>query len=166
MRVKQGLVWIVLALLLIWTSPPIAEAQLYRYKDTQGNWRYTDNLADVPLEQREDVKEYESIEESAAQPAVSSQDQGDDGGATAPEDADSLRDELKERKLALDQEYEHLVKESDSLQKMSANLKSEEAKKEFEVRKVEFNQRVKSFEDRRQEFESDLQIYNEIVGTK
>ncbi|MGD8267439.1 MAG: DUF4124 domain-containing protein [Desulfobacterales bacterium] len=156
-----GAVAIAVLLLLMTFSP--SHAQLYRYKDTHGNWSYTDNLADVPKDQREDVKQYEPIETPTAQPVrkertSSAEDQG------VPEETGRLRDELQARKAALDQEYEALVKESGELEKRSQNLKSEEQRKAFENRKTAFNQRLKAFEERRQVFEKDLQAYNEIVG--
>ena len=61
-----GAVGIAVALLMMTFST--SHAQLYRYKDAHGNWSYTDNLADVPLDQREEVKQYEPIETQTAQP--------------------------------------------------------------------------------------------------
>lgn len=156
-----GAVGVVLVLLMMTFS--ISHAQLYRYKDAHGNWCYTDNLADVPLDQREDCKQYEPIQTPAAQPIRKERTPTAEDQA-APEETGRLRDELQARKAALDQEYEALVKESGELEKRSQNLKSEEERRAFENRKTAFNQRLKVFEERRQVFEKDLQAYNDIVG--
>jgi hypothetical protein len=169
MRVNQFLIWAPLFLILSLTIPLVTEAQLYRYKDANDNWCYTDNLADVPVNQREDCKEYESIQSSDEQPSVVSKAKDDKNVDLSSEEevqTKRLRDELKNRKVSLDQEYEALVKESSVLEKLSQNLKTEEAKKSFEIRKDEFNRRVKAFEEKRQAFEIDLKSYNDIIGYK
>ncbi len=154
---------VTIAVVLLVMTFGTTHAQLYRYKDAHGNWSYTDNLADVPLDQREDCKQYETIETPTAQP-IRKERTPDATEQTAPEETGRLRDELQARKAALDQEYEELVKESGELEKRSQNLKSEEERRTFENRKTAFNQRLKVFEERRQVFEKDLQAYNEIVG--
>ncbi|MBL0713940.1 MAG: hypothetical protein JJV98_09570 [Desulfosarcina sp.] len=157
-RILMSSIMIIGLLLVDYTA---ALAQLYRYRDNKGNWCYTDNLADVPVDQQEDCKKYESM-----QPAAPSKGQDNDEGSTPPEEAGGLRDELKKRKAALDREYEELVKESSELEELNRNLKTEEARKEFETRKDSFNQRVKSFEEKRQAFDKDLRAYNDIIGQK
>ena len=152
-----------IAVLLLLMSFSTSQAQLFRYKDAHGNWSYTDNLADVPLDQREDCKQYEPIETPTAQPIRKERTAAAEDNA-APEETGRLRDELQARKAALDQEYEALVKESGELEKRSQNLRSEAETRAFENRKNAFNQRLKVFEERRQVFEKDLQAYNDIVG--
>ena len=156
-----GAVGIAVALLMMTFST--SHAQLYRYKDAHGNWSYTDNLADVPLDQREEVKQYEPIETQTAQPIRKERPPTAEDTA-APDETGRLRDELQARKAALDQEYDALVKESGELEKRSQSLKSEEERRAFENSKTAFNQRLKVFEERRQVFEKDLQAYNDIVG--
>jgi hypothetical protein len=162
MKAHQALVGVVLVLLLTWTWPPATEAQLYRYKDANGNWCYTDNFADVPSEQREDCKQYESIQTPAAEPVHADRAQTAEG-ETAVAEPGRLRDELQSRKADLDHEYDALVKESGELEKQSLDLKSDEDRKAFEDRKNTFTQRLKVFEERRQVFEKDLRAYNDIV---
>ena len=154
-----------MAAVLVMMASSASHAQLYRYQDARGNWSYTDNLADVPPDQREVCKRYESIETPAAQTAqaertATTQDK------PSPEGADQLREELLARKADLDQEYDALVDESAELEKQSLNLASDEDKKAFEDRKNTFTQRFKAFEDRRQIFEEDLQAYKDVVGNQ
>lgn len=140
-----------------------ASEQLYRYRDANGNWRYTDNLADVPADQRGNCKKYDSIASPAEQATGASKIKGDQHVASSKDEASRLRAELKERKTSLDQEYEALVEESDVLEKMSLNLQTEADKTKFENRKDKFNRRVKAFEEKRQVFANDLQAYNNIA---
>jgi hypothetical protein len=140
-----------------------ASDQLYRFRDANGNWRYTDNLADVPTDQRENCKKYDALESSAEQPTGSPKVKGEQP-VDPSDEARRLRAELKERKTGLDQEYEALVEESDVLEKMSLNLQTTADKIKFENRKDKFNRRVKAFEEKRQAFTKDLQAYNNIAG--
>ncbi len=166
MSVNKSALWAVLGMILImWCAPLESGAQLYRYKDASGNWHYTDNLADVPEDQRENLQEYESVAPPAPKAAKKPPTKKGDGATAPPEKAENLRQELKDRTADLDKEYNSLVDESDKLQRLSVSLNSEEAKKEFERRKDDFNQRVKAFEERRREFELDLKSYNDIVGS-
>ena len=167
MRIRNGLVWGVLTVLFIWAAPfpAAAENQLYRYQDAQGNWSYTDNLADVPPDQREACKRYESVETTASQSARAERAATTQDGPTQ-EVADQRREELLARKADLDQEYDALVDESAELEKQSLNLTSDEGKKAFEDRKNTFTQRLKVFEERRQIFDKDLQAYKDVVGNQ
>ena len=154
-----------LAMVVLLMPLSATQAQLYRYKDANGNWSYTDNLADVPMDQREDCKQYESIETPAAAPKQTAPARtAEDQAAPVPEKADRLRSDLQARKAALDKEYDALVNESADLEKRSHTLKSEEDKRAFEIRKNTFNKRLQAFEEKRQVFEKDLRAYNDIVG--
>ena len=44
-----------------------AEAQFYKYYDDNGNLRYTDDINQIPEDQRQQIKTYESADESGEQ---------------------------------------------------------------------------------------------------
>jgi len=85
MRLAMGL-----AILTVASFPTVARGEFYRYIDGNGNVRFTDNLANVPPEQRTRVEEYKEVvpdRPSLKEEEAKGKGQ-DDGKGTEPEAAE------------------------------------------------------------------------------
>ncbi|MBE9582728.1 MAG: DUF4124 domain-containing protein, partial [Proteobacteria bacterium] len=54
MKLRQCVIVLILTIF-----PALASAEFYKYVDKNGSVRFTDNLANVPADQRSQVDEYE-----------------------------------------------------------------------------------------------------------
>ena len=147
---------IILMLMILLTLPALASAEIYKYRDQNGILRFTDNLAEVPLAQRESVDEYQEIKtrEDVTEPApdnASEQATGQDPHATEK----ALLDE----KGALDIEYNQLTEMRKSLEAAPQTGTPEEiAAHEKKVR--DYNARLQIYEVKQKAFRAKVEEYN------
>lgn len=127
---------------LVFVLSGLCRAELYMYKDKDGRTHFTDNLADVPEDQRSQVSRLPETKspvvpetQPAEEPAVSKE-----AGAAAPEAAPEPDEEKKDRaviealeatKKGLDKERRQLEKEQDELM-----LKAQQMRIEGKIRVV------------------------------
>ena len=52
-------------LLILLVLPMLASAEIYKYRDQNGVLRFTDNLTEVPVDQRENIDQYQEIKTAA-----------------------------------------------------------------------------------------------------
>lgn len=119
--------WVWFSILLV--LPP-AYAEIYKYKDPSGVTIFTDNLADVPPDQREDVQRFKEIKS----PEVSVQVQENKVSESSSQNADAGTPDGKEEenigelqalnaeKAELDQVYEDLVRRRQAMKKEKKNF--------------------------------------------
>ena len=73
------------ALAMILCLPASSSAEFYKYRDANGNLRFTDNLAEVPPDQRPEVDRYKQVEDfrpptpDKPKPKASSRRGGEEG---------------------------------------------------------------------------------------
>ena len=104
---------IVTVLLILLVLPMLASAEIYKYRDQSGVLRYTDNLAEVPVAQRENIEQYQEIKTTA--------DTAEQAPANTPEkeavqDARAAEKELTDEKGVLDNEYSQLMEMRNSIE--------------------------------------------------
>lgn len=98
--------------ILVWSGTGPVTAEYYRYKDTTGKWRYTDNLSEVPDSRRSSLTRYQEmkpapVSESRSEPESkfeSKSESGEDTGEISADKVvsdDSPVDLKKERKVSL-----------------------------------------------------------------
>jgi len=149
-----------------------AGAEYYRYTDDNGNVCFTDNLGDVPKDQREVAKQYDS---SGAQPDAGSADFDDSSGKTDPGQAQkpysskspgSLQDkgkELAREKEALDRTHRKLVKQRNQLKNKSEKEMTEQERKEYSEKVSRYNEKTTDYQKRLDEFNKKVNKYNQSV---
>ena len=155
---------ITLIALCIIFSFATASAEFYKYTDSDGNVRYTDDLSKVPESQRPNVQSYEESE-SSIRPADPSQksesDQRDD--AAKPGDSGSFNEERKQinqKQEALSKEYKALMEEKERLEKESKKKKDINESVEFDRKVEQMNKRVQAYEEKRKALNNEIEAFN------
>ena len=147
---------IIIMLMILLAIPALASAEIYKYRDQNGILRFTDNLAEVPLAQRETVDEYQEIKtrEDVTEPAPDNAD-----GQTTGQDPHAAEKALLDEKGTLDVEYNQLTEMRKSLEAApQAGTPEEIAAHEKRVR--DYNARVKIYEVKQQAFREKVEEYN------
>ena len=159
-------------------------AEMYRYKDANGVIRYTDNLADVPVNRRAGVTVYQN-EPSPAAPAATGQPSGQNAISgqnlkvpEKPQGADSAADSrqsenisndparidrLLKTKTALDAENAQFVKESLVLSEEKKTLSGNDDIQAYNEKVNALNARVADYEKRRAAFQKEADAFDASV---
>lgn len=167
----------VVAICLICAVPSWGE--FYRYRDANGVLRFTDNIAEVPENQRPKVKQYgeatdgmtpeekaKTAEAEAAKAAaqreklkeaLSPTDHGIPADVTDPQ----FVSYLNRTKVALDNEYAVLMKEKSDIEATKSTLKTQRDIQRYEKRVIDLNDRIKDFNRRRDEFKAKADAFNQ-----
>ena len=145
-----------IVILIIALFAASASAQFYKYVDEEGNIRFTDDINQVPPEQRAKIQSYvESVSDSDAEEnspqkeeSQNPQQQENSANLTDESEQESLeeaRKRLVSLKEEIDNEYKELVKE-----KEKDDAESTETDEEFELIPASLLKavQVKKFEDR------------------
>jgi hypothetical protein len=162
-------------------------ADMYRYKDANGIIRFTDNLSNVPVNQRSGITVYENAPSSAAilvteQPAglnttnghnqeMSEISLGSDSAADTVKSADisvdsSKIDRLLKTKTELDEENVRLVKESLALTKDRKTFSGNADIQSYNEKINALNARVDDYEKRRAAFQKEADTFDADVKNK
>ncbi len=171
----------IIALLLI-ALPELSTAEFYRYVDKEGNVRFTDNLANVPVDQRSKVNEYdeatqesrpgektemrrqEGYQEETVKQIEEPPSQKEAPTEEGEENAAGLR--LRDIGAKLEEEYHTLMEERDKLQKASTTRLAPSARKALIDNISDFNARIKDYENRRQAYNKQVEALNARIQEK
>lgn len=155
-------------------------AEMYRYKDTNGVARFTDNLADVPEKQRAGMSVYENAPPAAPsateQPSARNTSIGQnlkapekspsDDSATISSQLEELPndpsriDKLLKIKTALDEENAQFMKESLTLSEEAKTLSGNAAINAHNDKVNALNARVDDYEKRRITFQKEADAFD------
>lgn len=149
-------------------------AEIYKYVDENGQKRWTDDLSQVPKEQRPAVQRLESTPESSVDETadVSQKNQtspplegepadlnaGDPGQA-----ADLSREALEKEKADLDSRYEQLLEERKQLEEMKSTELSTAAQSELNRRISAYNEKTEQYESQLNQFNQRINDYNQLI---
>ena len=179
MRLLYALLFLICMLL-----PSSVLAEYYQYRDQNGVLRFTDNLADVPEDQRQQIESYteseefvkteeeslEYLQDTSVQEetgedmegADQSEETGEDvEGADQSEEAETGRDDnlaqlkkLNQIKAALDEEFAELMEEKQVL------LQYKDSKKNMSMKEAKaYQKKVTLLNQRITDFEERRQAY-------
>jgi hypothetical protein len=177
------LLYALLFLICMWL-PSSALAEYYQYRDQNGVLRFTDNLADVPEDQRQQIKSYtesetfvmteeeslENLQDTSVQEetgedmegAYQSEENGEDmDDADQSEETETGRDDslaqlkkLNQMKAALDEEFAELMEEKQVL------LQYKDSKKNMSIKEAKaYQKKVTLLNQRITDFEERRQAY-------
>jgi len=173
-----------LLLLICMLLPSSVLAEYYQYRDQNGVLRFTDNLADVPEDQRQQIKSYtesevfvmteeeslEYLQDTSVQEetgedmegAYQSEENGEDmDDADQSEETETGRDDslaqlkkLNQMKAALDEEFAELMEEKQVL------LQYKDSKKNMSIKEAKaYQKKVTLLNQRITDFEERRQAY-------
>ncbi len=160
---------IVIALTLM-LVPFISSAEFYKYKDESGVLRFTDDLTEIPKDQRPKMDAYSEPDdfvtpEQKQQKIDAKKAQKAAEAAKVVKDKDAMRLKLDNTKIALDKEYEELKKTKQDLIDARADaIKSAADTKAHQEKVLQFNTRVEDLEKRRQAFAKEVDAFNKGPG--
>ena len=143
---------------------PQCGAEFYRYHDQNGALRFTDNVAEIPPQQRQKAKAYVGYQTDASTESTLPEDADKGSGKKPKEMADrgdsSVTEEregqLRSRKAELDQEFQALMKEKEALENSTKDSRKPATQKQYEKRVKSFNAKVKAYEEKRQVYLEEL----------
>jgi hypothetical protein len=161
------IIYMGVVLLFLFQTPALGE--FYKYRDANGVLRFTDNLAEVPPDQRPNVSRYQQVEDFqaptdrlSAEPTPETE-QEESGGSQEESDAAQIAAryrELNQKKAALDKEYTELVAAQQSLAQERQSADTNEEKKAVNQKVQGLNERIAAFEQKRAAFEQEVQAFN------
>lgn len=175
MRVGQ----LIIVLVLIGMYGPTS-AEFYRYIDEEGKVRYTDNLGNVPVDQRTKAHEYEELDdqfapknrvetekpeaESSAESRKETKEKSPKKETTAKEVEEKTQEQkLREVGAKLNEEYQTLMKEKTELEKLSTSQLAEAERKELIKKVHDYNLRTEYYEKKRDVFNKEVEAYNASI---
>ena len=162
-----------LVLSFVWL-PATASAEYYKYRDQNGVLRYTDNLADIPKDQRPKTETRSSTEDylPAQEPdeAKPEDKKAQEFNKKMEEQRQAISHDmqsgsagvnLQRIKNSLDQEYAELMKEKEELLKFRGKIKTVSEGRDYSERVTALNKKNADFEARRQAFQKEAEAFNE-----
>ncbi|MBW1864546.1 MAG: DUF4124 domain-containing protein [Deltaproteobacteria bacterium] len=145
---------ILLSILSLIPIPVFAE--YYKYKDANGVFRFTDNLLNVPKDQRENIQAYKEAAIPEPKPEASN---------VIEEEADLKGknrriEQLNSERESLEQSYRDLDAERNFLLESSPSPQEKEAYETHKKRIDTFNKKIESYEEQRKIFQSKVDAFN------
>jgi hypothetical protein len=162
-----------LIVLILAAFPALGLAEFYRYVDKEGNACYTDDLSNVPAEQRTKVDEYEELyiqpapekkSEKKKKTEIIKQQEGTSKEPLSKKDEEGTKEErLNKAGAKLQAQYQVLMKEREQLDKATKSPLTRDERREFAEKIREFNARIKEHEKARQAFDNEVEAYNASI---
>ena len=173
--------WI--ALLALIALPAFASAEFYRYVDQEGKTHYTDDIANIPADQRSHVSEYDDVAPGPSlqqETGTTIQEEGDrEATLSAPEEmpprrapgvgedeTKAVNQRMKETGVALEQEYQALMGERKQLDEAAKRPTTPASRGKLVEKIRNFNSRSKDYKKRREAFNQEVEAYNAGIEDK
>jgi hypothetical protein len=164
----KGLTGAILIVVMVFAGP--AFAQFYKYLNKQGEMRFTDDINQVPLDQRAAARSYpesQVSEKSAAEKPSAVNEEKPAAAAVGGEGEDLIegtRTRLDALKKTVEAEYQVLVKEKGRLAKEKETQKTREGINAYNKEVEAFNQQAESFEKKNSDLRKLAEDYNTLVN--
>jgi len=176
--------WLINMVVGICLSSQSAFAEVYKYYDSEGSLRFTDNFLEVPVDQRPELlpqvdlpvttKSAETEDDTAATPSSN----GNNDAVTISSDfsrnpsraigdttePDNLIDQIKARQIELHAEYRELVAERARLESRRESWKTVEDVVNFNRESSELNQRIEVYNTKQAELQKQMQAYADVIN--
>ena len=170
-------VYKILILISFFLFSASAFAEFYKYTDEERNTRFTDDINQIPEEQRPKIRSY--VESQSEE--VSEQEETQENPETAEQEADILdllEDDAEEESLEatksridaikqeIDQEYEALLKEKKQLAAEQKLAKTREQVENYNKKIEIYNKRGEDFMKKQKERDALIDDYNARIIKK
>ncbi len=161
---------ILLNIIFLFFVATTSYSEFYKYRDENGAIRYTDNLAEVPQDQREGIDAYDAVEDyqrPTPQPApeeteATEEEQQEDTQPTmSAAERQKMFQELTEERNALDAEYAEIQETKSALNAEKANVKKASQLREYNEKVLELNTRIEAYDQKRAAYEEKVKSFND-----
>lgn len=161
----RPLLWLfpLTAVLLLILAVGPASAQFYKYKDADGNILFTDDLSQVPPDQRESVPGYRESTPDAGTDAAPTPDPAESAPPTAGNpilELEGTRKSLAERREALETRFADIQEEQDRLRAKPKLTSNPALVRQHNAEMAALRERIMAYEADRARYEADVQTYN------
>jgi len=148
---------IVTLFLILFALPMLASAEIYKYRDSNGVLRFTDNLTEVPIAQRKNIEQYKEIKTAPSAAAQSTPNEA------AVQDPKAMEKALTDEKGVLDNEYSQLMKMRSSIEAApQPNTPEEIAAHEQKIKN--YNAQLKLYEVEQKAFREKVAEYQKAAN--
>ncbi len=168
-----------IVLVLLWLPGPIS-AEYYKYRDQNGVLRYTDNLADIPedqrpkMETRDQAEDFLSPQERAAKARkeaderrkalTASEIQEKPSETLTSSSGGGSAEQMRSTRDALEAEYAEMMKAKQALEAKRNTLVTAVQVKAYQKEVTQLNAKVAAFEKRREAFKQEVDAFNKQLG--
>ena len=166
MKLAFMLIGLCLSVLLFSNS---SRAEFFKYRDSNGVMRFTDNLAEVPVAQRPEAKSYKEAEDyltpyQKKERAEKARQEAKAAAKKEKRDAFEIgqkqRMDLNKTRTALDEEYGVLMRDRKAIRKENKQATSPEQRVAYKKKVNELNKRIIEYEGRRKQYEESIKEFN------
>ena len=147
---------IILLLVALSLIPMPVFAEFYKYKDANGVLRFTDNLLEVPKDQREKIQTYKEVVTPEPEPDISDAQKED----AALKNQNNRAEQINSEREVLEQSFKALDAERKSILESPTSPQEQEAYEAHKQRIEAFNARIKAYEEQRKIFQAKVDAYN------
>lgn len=156
------------AFMLFFLAWQPASAEFYRYVDKHGNVLYTDDLSNIPADQREAAKPFEEYSSAAKTPTASPvpQEPASDQQTPPSNDANLEWQKLNEEREKLDKEYIDLKQQREALDEAKAKAVTPEQRKRYNEQIVKYNTRASALQEKYDAHDAKVKAFNESAKAK
>ena len=171
----KGLTGAILIVVMVFVGPAFAE--FYKYLNKQGDVRFTDDINQVPQDQRAAARSYpesQASDKSAAEKSSAVKEEkpavheppaaAAAAGGEGEDPIEGTRARLDAMKKEVEAEYQVLVKEKERLAKEKETQKTREEINAYNKGVEAFNQRAENFEKQNNDLRKFAEGYNALVS--
>jgi hypothetical protein len=162
--------WLILLSIVLFSMS--ASAEYYKYHDKNGNVHYTDDLTNVPEDQRTNINEYTGFQDGSndqekddqkAEKSKSLIEKEEVKNKSDMNDFSETKKRLDQEKEKLDEEYRALMEEKKEIEINKTKYKSKSQAKKYNKAILEFNEKIGDYERRKDVFNEEVEKYNSRV---
>ena len=131
-------------------------AEFYKYRDANGVLRFTDNLMDVPEDQREKLQSYREVVTPEEKPQISESAQK----AAALKNRNNRIEQMNGEREALAQTFNDLETERKAILESEPDPQDQKVYVAHRQRITTFNEQIKAYEEKRKQFQVKIDAFN------
>lgn len=160
---------------LLFASPVFAE--IYKYLDENGKKRWTDDLSQVPKEQRPSAQRMETVEETTVETVTEKVEKNQPGSRVGTKAAIQDTDEsseitelsrkaLEKEKTDLDIQYQQLLEEKKQLEQIKPEALSFNDRAKLNMKISAYNGKTEKYDAQLNAFNEKIKAYNQKIMSK